>query len=130
MQVDGTHLYGKYKGALLVAVAQDGNQNILPIAFAIVEGETADAWHFFLDNLRKYVVTRDGVGIISDRHESINAAIRRSNGQWEPPRAFHMYCVRHIVANFLRRFKAPYLHKLVVHMGILHFICTCELTNL
>ncbi|XP_025638556.1 uncharacterized protein [Arachis hypogaea] len=43
VQVDGTHLYGKYKGALLVAVAQDGNKNIMPIAFAIVEGETADA---------------------------------------------------------------------------------------
>ncbi|XP_025607802.1 uncharacterized protein [Arachis hypogaea] len=26
--VDGTHLYGKYKGTLLVAVAQDGNQNM------------------------------------------------------------------------------------------------------
>ncbi|XP_057733983.1 uncharacterized protein LOC130949215 [Arachis stenosperma] len=25
VQVDGTYLYGKYKGALLVAVAQDGN---------------------------------------------------------------------------------------------------------
>ncbi|XP_057761939.1 uncharacterized protein LOC130982095 [Arachis stenosperma] len=31
VQIDGTHLYGKYKGALLVAVAQDGNQNIVPI---------------------------------------------------------------------------------------------------
>ncbi|XP_015945247.1 uncharacterized protein LOC107470364 [Arachis duranensis] len=31
-EVDGTHLYGKYKGPLLVAVAQDGNQNIVPIA--------------------------------------------------------------------------------------------------
>ena len=43
VQVDGTHLYGKYRDILLVAVAQDGNQNILPIAFAIVEGETVDA---------------------------------------------------------------------------------------
>ncbi|XP_025607294.1 uncharacterized protein [Arachis hypogaea] len=42
VQVDGTHLYRKYKGALLFAVTQDGNQNIVPIAFAIVEGETAD----------------------------------------------------------------------------------------
>ncbi|RYR59332.1 hypothetical protein Ahy_A05g025199 isoform A [Arachis hypogaea] len=82
VQVDGTHLYGKYKGALLVAVAQDGNQNIVPIAFAIVEGETADTWEFFLTNLRRYVVTIDGVGIISDRHTSINAAIARSNGAW------------------------------------------------
>ncbi|XP_057720251.1 uncharacterized protein LOC130934727 [Arachis stenosperma] len=43
VQVDGTHLYGKYKGCLLVAVSQDGNNNIVPIAFAIVEGETSDA---------------------------------------------------------------------------------------
>ncbi|XP_072074398.1 uncharacterized protein [Arachis hypogaea] len=80
--VDGTHLYGKYKGCLLVAVSQDGNNNIVPIAFAIVEGETSDAWHFFLSNLRQHVVTRDGVGLISDRHESINAAVERSNGAW------------------------------------------------
>nr|XP_025611889.1 uncharacterized protein LOC112705268 [Arachis hypogaea] len=117
VQVDGTHLYEKYKGALLVAVAQDGNQNIVPIAFAIVEGETADAWEFFLSNLRRYVVTIDGVGIISDRHNSIDAAIARSNGAWSPPRAWHMYCIRHIGSNFLRRFKAPYLHKLVVNTG-------------
>ena len=43
MQVDETHLYEKYKGTLSMVVTQYGNQNILPIAFAIVEGETADA---------------------------------------------------------------------------------------
>ncbi|XP_072079935.1 uncharacterized protein [Arachis hypogaea] len=117
VQVDGTHLYEKYKSALLVAVAYDGNQNIVLIAFAIVQGETADAWEFFLTNLRRYVITIDGVGIISNRHSSIDAAIARSNGAWSPPRAWHMYCIRHIRSNFLRRFKAPYLHKLVVNIG-------------
>ncbi|RYQ93561.1 hypothetical protein Ahy_B09g099829 [Arachis hypogaea] len=117
VQVDGTHLYGKYKGCLLVAVSQDANNNIVPIAFAIVEGETSDAWHFFLRNLRQYVVTRDGVGLISDRHESINAAVERSNGVWSPLKAFHMFCIRHIESNFLRKFKAPYLQKLVVNIG-------------
>ncbi|XP_016200153.1 uncharacterized protein LOC107641163 [Arachis ipaensis] len=116
-EVDGTHLYGKYKGVLLVAVAQDGNQNIVPIAFAIVEGEMADAWEFFLTNLQRYVVTIDAVGIISDRYTSIDAAIARSNGKWSPPRAWHMYCIRHIGSNFLRRFKSPYLHKLMVNTG-------------
>ncbi|XP_057755448.1 uncharacterized protein LOC130974596 [Arachis stenosperma] len=115
--VDGTHLYGKYKGCLLVAVSQDGNNNIVPIAFAIVEGETSDAWHFFLSNLRQHVVTRDGVGLISDRHDSIRSAIERSNGAWSPPRAFHMFCIRHIESNFLRKFKAPYLQKLIVNIG-------------
>ncbi|XP_057723572.1 uncharacterized protein LOC130939487 [Arachis stenosperma] len=118
VQVDGTHLYGKYKGALLIAVTQDETQNIVPIAFVIVEGETSDAWEFFLTNLRRYVVTIDGVGIISDRHTSIDAAIARSNGAWSPARAWHMYCIRHIGSNFLRRFKTPYLHKLVVNTGI------------
>ncbi|XP_015968760.1 uncharacterized protein LOC107492270 [Arachis duranensis] len=83
IRVDGTHLYGKYKGCLLVAVSQDGNNNIVPIAFAIVEGETSDAWHFFLSNFRQHVVTRDGVGLISDRHESINATVERSHGLTE-----------------------------------------------
>ncbi|XP_025680343.1 uncharacterized protein [Arachis hypogaea] len=115
--VDGTHLYGKYKGCLLVAVSQDGNNNIVPIAFAIVEGETSEAWHFFLSNLRQHVVTRDGVGLISDRHDSIRSAIDRSNRAWSPPRAFHMFCIRHIESNFLRKFKAPYLQKLIVNIG-------------
>ncbi|XP_015954825.1 uncharacterized protein LOC107479198 [Arachis duranensis] len=117
VQVDGTHLYGKYKGCLLVAVSQDGNNNIVPIAFAIVEGETSEAWHFYLSNLRQHVVTRDGVGLISDRHNSIRAAIACSNGAWSPPRAFHMFCIRHIESNFLRKFKAPYLQKLIVNIG-------------
>ncbi|XP_072066962.1 uncharacterized protein [Arachis hypogaea] len=114
--VDGTHLYGNYKACLLVTVSQDGNNNIVPIAFAIVEGETSDAWHFFLSNLRQHV-TRDSVGQISDRHEFINAAVARSNGAWSPPRAFHMFCIRHIESNFLRKFKVPYLQKLVVNTG-------------
>ncbi|XP_015961392.1 uncharacterized protein LOC107485380 [Arachis duranensis] len=38
VQVDGTHLCRNYKGCLLVAVAQDGNQNIVLVTFAIIEG--------------------------------------------------------------------------------------------
>ncbi|XP_016192877.1 uncharacterized protein LOC107633789 [Arachis ipaensis] len=117
VQVNETHLYGKYKGTLLVAVAQDGNQNIVSIAFALVEGEAADAWHFFLRNLRMHVVRKDGVGMILDRHESIRAAVNRSGGDWQPPRAWWMFCIRHIGSNFLRAFKVPHLQKLVVNIG-------------
>ncbi|KAL5166553.1 hypothetical protein HKD37_18G051492 [Glycine soja] len=42
MQIDGTWLYGRYKGTLLIAIAQDGASNIFPLAFTIVEGETVD----------------------------------------------------------------------------------------
>ncbi|XP_025984520.1 uncharacterized protein [Glycine max] len=42
-KVDGTRLYGKYKEILLVVVAQDDNNKILPIVFAIIKGETTEA---------------------------------------------------------------------------------------
>ncbi|XP_015950062.1 uncharacterized protein LOC107474928 [Arachis duranensis] len=52
VSVDGTHMYGKYTGTFLIGIAQDGNNNILPIAFALVERENTDAWYLFLTNLR------------------------------------------------------------------------------
>ncbi|XP_016194935.1 uncharacterized protein LOC107635900 [Arachis ipaensis] len=43
VSVDGTHLYGKYAGTLLMAIAQDGNNNIMSVAFALVERENTDS---------------------------------------------------------------------------------------
>ncbi|XP_057723442.1 uncharacterized protein LOC130939349 [Arachis stenosperma] len=85
--------------------------------FCLVEGETADAWHFFLRNLRMHVVRKDGVGMISDRHESIRAAVNHSGGDWQPQKAWWMFCIRHIGSNFLRAFKVPHLQKFVVNIG-------------
>ncbi|XP_027348012.1 uncharacterized protein LOC113859435 [Abrus precatorius] len=42
--VDGTFLYDKYRQTLLIATTQDGNNYVLSIVFAIVEGETLSAW--------------------------------------------------------------------------------------
>ncbi|XP_027362490.1 uncharacterized protein LOC113870091 [Abrus precatorius] len=52
IQIDGTFLYGKYRHTLLIATTQDGNNCILPLAFAIVEGETLPAWEWFLAMIR------------------------------------------------------------------------------
>ncbi|ESQ46611.1 hypothetical protein EUTSA_v10000572mg [Eutrema salsugineum] len=42
--VDGCHLTGKYKVTLLVATTQDGNFQIFPLAFGIVDGEDDASW--------------------------------------------------------------------------------------
>ena len=42
--VDGTHLSVKYGGVMLVVVAQDGNFQIFPLAFRIVDGENEHSW--------------------------------------------------------------------------------------
>ncbi|KAL5128187.1 hypothetical protein HKD37_14G040479 [Glycine soja] len=68
IQVDGTHLYDKYRGTLLMATSQDGNGGVLPLAFAVVEGETLTAWSWFLAHLREYVTDKNGIYLISNRH--------------------------------------------------------------
>jgi len=82
VQVDGTFLYGRYTGILLVTVAQDERTKIFPIAFAIVEGETAEAWFFFLKNLKRHVTHQQNLCLMSDRHNSINAVFKRPNSGW------------------------------------------------
>lgn len=44
LSIDGTHLYEKYKGTLLVATSVDANFQVFPLAFAIVEGENTSSW--------------------------------------------------------------------------------------
>ncbi|GJS64533.1 hypothetical protein Tco_0679097 [Tanacetum coccineum] len=43
LMIDAAHLKGLYKGTNLVAVAMDGNNQIVPIAFGICKGETVMA---------------------------------------------------------------------------------------
>ncbi|KAH0726579.1 hypothetical protein KY284_002444 [Solanum tuberosum] len=54
--IDGTHVYGKYDIKLLIAIATDGNDSILPLAFAIVANESMETWSLFLDHLHLHVV--------------------------------------------------------------------------
>ncbi|XP_072060162.1 uncharacterized protein [Arachis hypogaea] len=68
---------------------QDGNSNILPVAFALVEGENAESWSFFLSHLRQHVTPQPGLLVISDRHNGIKAALEAPDGGWLPPSAYH-----------------------------------------
>ncbi|XP_025646896.1 uncharacterized protein [Arachis hypogaea] len=115
VSIDGTHLYGKYGGTLLMAIAQDGNSNILPIAFALVEGENAESWSFFLSNLRSHVTPQEGILVISDRHNGIKSALEAPETGWLPPRAYRAYCIRHVAANFALTFKGKDARRMLVN---------------
>ncbi|XP_061344768.1 uncharacterized protein LOC133290664 [Gastrolobium bilobum] len=114
--IDGTHLYGKYKGKLLVATAQDGNDECLPIAFAIVEGETLEAWDYFLVNIRAHVTDMSNICLISDRHRSIISSVE-NNPTWLPPKAYHVFCIRHIASNFNQKFRNEGLKRMLKNLG-------------
>jgi len=49
--LDGCFLKGKYGWELLTAIGRDGNEQILPIAYAVVEVENKDSWSWFLELL-------------------------------------------------------------------------------
>lgn len=42
--IDGTYLFGKYKGVLLTASGQDTNFQVYPLAYGVVDPENHDAW--------------------------------------------------------------------------------------
>ena len=42
--LDGCHLKGRFGGQLLFATAKDGNDNIFPVAMAVVKQENKDSW--------------------------------------------------------------------------------------
>ncbi|KAF7813922.1 uncharacterized protein G2W53_034898 [Senna tora] len=114
IQVDGTFLYGKYHHTLLIAMGQDGNRNIVPLAFAIVEGETKEAWAWFLFRVREFVVGRQaGVCLISDRSTRCLAAVEDEAVGWQPPLGHHVYCIRHVASNFNTKFRSNPLKKLL-----------------
>ncbi|CAM8993874.1 unnamed protein product [Rhodiola kirilowii] len=43
ISIDATHLIGKWKGVLMIAVSLDAQNEILPLAYALVEGENIDS---------------------------------------------------------------------------------------
>nr|XP_025607757.1 uncharacterized protein LOC112701179 [Arachis hypogaea] len=93
----------------------DGNSNILPIAFALVEGLDAESWSFFLSSLREHVTPQEGILVISDRHNGIKAALEAPETGWLPPRAFRAYCIRHVAANFALTFKGKDSRRMLVN---------------
>ena len=56
MFVDGTFLTGQYKGQILIAIGVDGNNQIIPLAMAFVEGENFPSWVWFFWQVKIAIV--------------------------------------------------------------------------
>ncbi|XP_056845553.1 uncharacterized protein LOC130496907 [Raphanus sativus] len=98
--VDGTFLQGKYKGTLLIATSQDGNFQIFPIAFAVVDTENDESWTWFFRQLSRVIPDDEGLALISDRHKSIEKAIAVVY-----PLASRGICTYHLYKNILLRYR-------------------------
>ncbi|KAL0300019.1 UNVERIFIED_CONTAM: hypothetical protein Scaly_3062300 [Sesamum calycinum] len=80
--------------------AMDGNQQVLPLAFAIVDEETYPSWKWFLQQLSRHVIRgRRGMCLMSDRHGGLIKAVREGR-DFASPHGVHRYCLRYVCSNF------------------------------
>jgi hypothetical protein len=56
ISVDGTFLPEKYKCILMVSVDMTAENQLLPLAFALAEGENNESWSWFIGLVRKEVL--------------------------------------------------------------------------
>nr|GEX55513.1 hypothetical protein [Tanacetum cinerariifolium] len=99
-------LKGVVKGMLLTAVGKDPNNQMFPLAWAIVETESQSSWTWFLKHLKIDIKTIDGQEwtFMSDKQKGLLNAVQELF-----PQAEHRLCARHIYANWYSDFRGEQL---------------------
>jgi hypothetical protein len=106
--LDGCFFKGPTTGELLCAIGRDANNQMYPIAWAVVEKETTESWDWFCDLFFRDLHIGGGEGwvIISDQQKGLINAVEK----WVP-NVEHRMCARHIYANWRKKFKNKVLQK-------------------
>jgi hypothetical protein len=86
----------------MVAVGMIANNQLLPLAFALVEGENNESWSWFSSLVRKEVLGPGrSICMISDRrHGLLNGAKEHLEGY---PPLTHKWYSRHFAANIWKK---------------------------
>ncbi|XP_017231450.1 uncharacterized protein LOC108205860 [Daucus carota subsp. sativus] len=105
--LDYTPLNSKYKGMLLSATAADGNDAFFPLAFAVVDEESDENWHWFLSHLKDVASTSQRITFVADFQKGLVEALREIFGGG----AFHGYCLHHIAEKLNKDLKEPFSYE-------------------
>ncbi len=99
--LDGCHTKSRYQMILLVAATLDGNNEILPLAWAIVPIENADHWTWFLKEMKLSFeeVGSEGMVFISDRDKGLQTAVHEVF-----PESYHSHCCQHLADNVQKHY--------------------------
>jgi hypothetical protein len=72
ISVDATFLTGKYNDTLMVVVGMTAENQLLSLAFVLMEGENNENWSWFLHHIRKEVAGPGrSICMILDRHHGL-----------------------------------------------------------
>jgi hypothetical protein len=99
--LDACHCSSRYRQTLMIAVGIDGNNQVVPLCWAICQKEDYNNWRWFLrclgsahGGMRGPFATRKDLVIMSDREKGLDIAVQEML-----PTATHSYCAQHIAAN-------------------------------
>ncbi|XP_014503087.1 uncharacterized protein LOC106763405 [Vigna radiata var. radiata] len=109
--LDGAFLKGKYGGEMLTTVGRDANDQMLPLAYVVVEVENKETWRWFLELLVEDlggIEVASSFTIMSDQQKGLLQAI-----QEVVPRVDQRFCVRHLYTNFRKQFPRKQLKRLM-----------------
>lgn len=87
---------------LLAAVTLDGNNETLPLAWAVVPTENLDHWSWFLGHLVAVLprlIQHPDMVVLSDRDKGLEGAVAQ-----HLPDAIHGHCCQHLADNIQKRF--------------------------
>ncbi|XP_016206697.1 uncharacterized protein LOC107647087 [Arachis ipaensis] len=108
--LDGCFLKTPQGGQLLTAIGWDPNDQMLPIAYAIVEALTKDTWKWFfwllIDDIGAEVIGKST--FMSDQQKGLLPAFDEVI-----PGVDHRFCVRHLYSNFRKKFPGLHLKQLM-----------------
>ncbi|XP_019464759.1 PREDICTED: uncharacterized protein LOC109363046 [Lupinus angustifolius] len=104
--LDRIPLNSKYQGDLLAATAMDGNDGIFPVAFAVVDVDTEDNWHWFLQELKLAISTSEQITFIADFQNGIKKSLSEIFDN-----CYHSYCLRHLAEKLNKDLKGQFSHE-------------------
>ncbi|GKB55146.1 zinc finger, PMZ-type containing protein, partial [Tanacetum coccineum] len=107
--LDGCFLKHTCRGELLVAMGRDANNQMYPIAWAVVKVENNENWCWFISLIQEdlQLETGEGLTIISDSHKGLLEGVNELL-----PNAEHRKCTRHLFANYKKKFSGVQLQCL------------------
>ncbi|KAI3827772.1 hypothetical protein L1987_01855 [Smallanthus sonchifolius] len=98
----------KITGTLLAATAPDGDDDVFPVAFAVVDTVSDDNWLWFLQQLKASLTTCHGLTIVADREKGLKESI---SGVFHDDGVYHAYCVRFLSEQLIRDLKGQFSHE-------------------
>ncbi|XP_050273382.1 uncharacterized protein LOC126716591 [Quercus robur] len=104
--LDSIPLKSKYQGTLLAATAADGDDGVFPVAFAVVDAESDDNWHWFLLQLKSALSTSCPITFVADRQKGLRESIADIFTG-----SYHAYCLRYLTEQFIRDLKGQFSHE-------------------